>query len=250
MEPTPMALDERLSAYLDGELAPTAVADLEARIAQDPALAVRVQELRNVSTLLRSAYAAPVDAYGSTHLRPPMPVAAPRPLSRRHVFAAAASIAGLALAGGVGAWILRHHEQLQQAAHHHPDAFASSLTALAEQHHTLARAGIGPDIGRNRPGADNPPDLAGAGLALTGATLFQVDAEAASALLYRHTNGAIVSLSRLPCAMPGRPTELAQRGDLHLAHWCNGHHFIVAISDLGAATTRHIAQLAARQLAG
>lgn len=81
MEPTPMALDERLSAYLDGELAPTAVADLEARIAQDPALAVRVQELRNVSTLLRSAYAAPVDAYGSTHLRPPMPVAAPRPLS-------------------------------------------------------------------------------------------------------------------------------------------------------------------------
>lgn len=56
-----MTLDDRYSAWLDGELAPDEAAAVEAEVAADPALAAEVDALRSVRSLLRAQ--GPVDVY-------------------------------------------------------------------------------------------------------------------------------------------------------------------------------------------
>jgi anti-sigma factor RsiW len=56
MSPNDSILDATLAAYADGELAPDDAARIEARIAQDPALAARVERLRALRRGLAAAF--------------------------------------------------------------------------------------------------------------------------------------------------------------------------------------------------
>ena len=57
-----MERDERLSALLDGALAPAEEAALRAELARDPALAAQYEELARVDAALRALPARPVPA--------------------------------------------------------------------------------------------------------------------------------------------------------------------------------------------
>lgn len=88
--------DETLHAFVDGELAVDESERLIARLRDDPALAARVCELRNLQSMLRAAYA-----------EPPVPAAAQgsRPVrgrTGRHAWAAMLLLAAL----GAG-WLAR-----------------------------------------------------------------------------------------------------------------------------------------------
>ncbi|HLY52561.1 MAG TPA: zf-HC2 domain-containing protein, partial [Steroidobacteraceae bacterium] len=56
-----MITDERLTAYIDGELDPAARADVEAALRQDPELAARAERHRKLRSQLASAYAAELE---------------------------------------------------------------------------------------------------------------------------------------------------------------------------------------------
>jgi hypothetical protein len=112
--------DATLMAYVDGELAPDAVAAVEAAVAADPALADRVGRLRMLRTRLRAAYAPVLDEPVPERLvaalspaspvpRTPLPAPAAResPSSRRRLPRWLAMAASLVLGVMLAQWLPR-----------------------------------------------------------------------------------------------------------------------------------------------
>jgi anti-sigma factor RsiW len=104
MNPLPLT-DADLNAYVDGALPPGRVSDVEQAFARDPAIAVRVNEMRQQNALLRELF--------DPWLSDPIPAAlvdAARPPQRRiewRRFASYFAIAATLMLGIASGWYLR-----------------------------------------------------------------------------------------------------------------------------------------------
>jgi len=104
MSPLPLT-DADLNAYVDGALAPARVFDVEQALAKDPAIAIRVNEMRQQNALLREAFdpwlADPIPAVLVDAARAPQ---ARLPWRR---FAPYFAIAATLMLGVASGWYLR-----------------------------------------------------------------------------------------------------------------------------------------------
>ena len=104
MNPLPLT-DADLNAYVDGALPPARVSDVEQALGRDPAIAVRVNEMRQQSALLREAF----DPWLADPI-PPALVDAARPPPMRlewRRFAPYFAIAATLMLGIASGWYLR-----------------------------------------------------------------------------------------------------------------------------------------------
>ncbi len=205
---------EELHAYVDGQLPPERIPEVEAHLRADPQAAARVRDYRAINAALRAALdpdlpdpALPEDGDA------PSPRPAPLPARRRPWLglAMAAAFAGL-LVGGAGGWLSRGYLQ----------GDAPEMQALA-RHAAAAYQVFAPDVIHpvdmaesdrlaawlsNRMNMDFPvPELSQAGFRLVGGRLMVGDGRPAGMLMYENGQGRRIVLyvrNDLPAGDPTR----------------------------------------------
>ncbi|MFO1350620.1 MAG: RT0821/Lpp0805 family surface protein [Gammaproteobacteria bacterium] len=120
-----------LIAYVDGEIDPATAAEIEERLARDPALRAKVRELRESTALVRAAFnhvlyeQPPVLDFGAAETAKVVslkPRARKSPWPARSGLALAASLAALVVGGASGYWW-------------HGDGASTSLFSSADEAH-------------------------------------------------------------------------------------------------------------------
>jgi anti-sigma factor RsiW len=238
-------LDLTLMAYTDGELPPEEVAKVEALIAADPALSAIVEQHRRTTALLRAACADVF--YAADPAKPP----APRrqwPLRTYTGWAIAATVAGVLGFGGGAVWSgggesARDHLLAEVAEYHavfsREDAHLVEIPASRAAELT---AWLGSRIGRPL----TAPDLSGQGLTFAGGRMLVVDGKPVAELMYTRANGRPIALciaeadKTITDGMA--PTQIARKGDLHLASWQSGSHTFIVVGETDATTIGAIAR--------
>ncbi len=234
--------DATLVAFVDGELEPTAMREVAAQVARDPAAEEKVRLLRASATLVRAAFSDPryqvVPAVLTERLSRPgrgdraWGDRARRDPGRRRVLgvAAAASVAALlvGLSGGVA---------LHEAGAPPPRSDDGLLADIAEYHVVYARDGG--DFGAvpathtaeieaylrkllHRP--VRIPDLTRFGLAFQAARLLVADDRPVAQLLYSRAGQTSRPLGLcIAAGMPERASlRVTRRNGVTLAQWGEG----------------------------
>ncbi len=221
--------DATLVAFVDGELEPTAMREVAALVARDPAAEEKVRRLRASAPLVRAAFSDPryqvVPAALTERLSRPAP---PGPSRRRALgLAAAASIAAL-LVGVSGGMALR------EAGAPSPAADNRLLADIAEYHVVYARAGgdfgavaaahaaeIKAYLGELLHRPVRIPDLSRFGLAFQAARMLVANDRPVAQLLYSRAGqtGRPLGLC-ISAGMPERASlRVTRRGGVTLAQW-------------------------------
>jgi anti-sigma factor RsiW len=175
--------DLRLVAFLDGEISEAEAAELERRLAADPSLRRRLDELRSVESPLRDAFAALLQHAPKPRLRASLDRVAAPPIARDKNYprrwAAAAVFALLLFGAGFGAarytarapsTDVASSETWRQAIAEYMDLYTSETFGAAEA--TISDrefATLGQRVGV----ALDKQSLSLAGLSLRGAELLQ-----------------------------------------------------------------------------
>jgi anti-sigma factor RsiW len=257
--------DERLIAYLDGELDETGQAEIAAQIERDPELGVHVQRLVESAALLRAAFdealrePLPERLIAAAHGRTATVVSLGARL-RRSVsgnrrwwagIAAAASLAGLLIGGGVG--YFAGDKEGATVAQQEQATFAARnwLDNIAGYHKLFVNAGTNDaglaDVPAN--GADArkdqaklPPDfhlpnLKPWGLVFQGARFLIVEGRPATQLFYTTDSKALGPLTVVVGTSPKPdvgPT-FDRRDDLNVLYWrYHGHAYaLVGTANIG-----------------
>ena len=242
--------DERLIAYLDGELAEGERAEIAAWLERDAELRERAARLSESAALLRTAF--------DEVLHEPLPerlVAAARgetgavvdlaaARGKRGVWrqrdrrwwismAAAASIFGIVVGSGAGYW-----------AFHPADNPEPSGLANAALYHSIYIKGDPNDkLGFDMPAGQNPPpdfrlpNLKPWGLDFRGARILAVDGQAATQLFYTTDNKALGTLTVVVAntSKPDVAPRWERRHDVNLLYWIHhGHAYaLVGSADIG-----------------
>ncbi len=257
----PKTTETLLSAYADGALDKPGMAEVEAMIAADPALARIVDSHRAVTALLRAACADGV------YDRPAMPMMFARPRhamparglsratqARRLSWAAAAAVLLLiGFAGGLrwDAWTANAHDHLLDEVAEYHEVFQKETTHLVEIPATRAAeltAWLGQRVGRDIV----VPDLSDAGLTFAGGRMLVIDGRPAGELMYTRPNRPPIALCITESDRygPMTPIRIDERGDLTLASWRHGGHDFVIVGEMGKAAARDLADRTRRQYAG
>jgi anti-sigma factor RsiW len=248
--------DKLLVAYADGELDPGTAAALEARLAEDTALAERLAMFRRTAELIRAALC------DGPYAELPQPVAERarrlidgravdpravarravpgRSLPRRTVMPVAAGLLGLALGIGV-TWLADPRPFAPQGA----DTITAVLRDVAEYHAVFAaehehlveipaarsaelESWLGQRVGLHF----RVPDLAGRGLAFAGGRMLVVDGRPVAQLMYTAPSGARVALCFTAAgdgpADGAADSSIEQDGVRLVGRRQGGHLFIVA----------------------
>jgi len=235
--------EERLSAYVDGELAPFACWRLELHLRGCADCAARVQALRGLSQRLRAQlprHAAP-DALRErlrAQLREAAPARAPggRAETRRWAWLAGGALAGSAataaaiLVGGVVLRQLGSDDLLAEVVKDHVQAALQDrrIEVASSDQHTVkpwlsARLDYAPPV----------RDFASEGFTLLGGRLEVLDGQRVATLVYQYRLHMIdVFVRPAPARAPGSARSL--RG-FNVAHATGGEMDYLAVSDLNAA---------------
>jgi anti-sigma factor RsiW len=274
--------DVMLMAYVDGEVDAATAREIEAAIAADPAVAARVQRLRNSTVLARAAFAdalhEPVPerllaVFGATAAIAPAsaaaPVAGPEkivPLARRRTtspsrtligWAMAASVAALVVGYGAGTWRLTTPEPagLQNASLSdrwldniagYYNVYANSL-ATKDKLLVDFNAEDVPELEKWFGAKLNRklavPNLSTQGFTAQGGRLVIINGKPAAQFLYSSDKSELVELVIAFTDAPYMPAQSAQRGDVNIVHWRdNGYAYAFA----GAIDTSRLQALADR----
>jgi anti-sigma factor RsiW len=264
------ALVDRISAYLDGALPAAEVAELEALIARDPAVAAEVEALRGIDALLAKGFQEMLDRPVPLHLARAIEAeprvsgsvasgslaAFPGRMSGLSAIAASLVLIGIGAAGGMlvtramapavevavaePGWlddVAEYHAIYATQGRHLVEVPASELahleTWLAEMTGVPFRA----------------PDLSASGLTLEGGRLLVAAGKPVAQLMYRDAEGRVVAVCFKAgggaVAGEGR-TEFADRriADLDLVSWKSRDAAFVVIGDAGRPDLRAIAEAA------
>lgn len=248
-------LEQTLIAYVDGELDPADVQELEQRLARDPAMRVRMQEYRDGAALLRAACAEHFYADGMAHSPPPrraapIPARAIRMARRPFIRAAAAClVAGVFGFGGGAYWAGKSATArdvlLSEVAEYH-DVYARETKHLVE---------LGPDRADelfawlservNRP--VSAPDLTAAGLQFAGGRMLVVGGKPVAELMYTRANGRPIAFCITEGDGKPTPMRIDERGHMRLASWDDGRHTFVVVGEMDRASLQRVASYAAAQ---
>jgi anti-sigma factor RsiW len=227
----PAGHDEELTAYLDGELAAGPVAALEARLAAEPALRERLEQLRR-GRPFPSAYDAVLDMAPIDRLTAFLDAAAHAPVRPRSSFGALRAVAAgimLVAAAGIGYGVARLTAPAEVVETHNwrdavadyvalytPETFALAPTDPEAHAPRLAQVGEGL-------GLDLTPDaVAIPGLSLRGATLFHYDGKPLGQVAYLSTEFGPVAFCIIRNGRPDAGLTFEERHGLNVVFWNAG----------------------------
>jgi anti-sigma factor RsiW len=241
--------DERLIAYLDGELPEGERAEVEAWLERDAELRERAGQLSESAALLRAAF--------DETLHEPLPerliaaargetgtvinLAAARQKRWKRMLGdrrwwigvpVAASLLGLFIGTGVGYFAV--NEPGEQVAASAPQmANPNWLDAIALDHKLLVNAGTEPKL----PSDLHVPNLKPWGLAFQRAHTFTVEGQPATQLFYTTDNKALGPLTVVVAntSKPDLAPAFAKRDEVNLLYWRHhGHAYaLVGTADIG-----------------
>lgn len=252
------AMDDLISAYADGELDETSATTVEHYLADHPEALERLAMHREMSALLRTAFAVPpvtaqaAEPKGATAKRVPLAMR----LRQRfrvpaHGWAIAASIAAGIVGYGAGAtWPdLIESEQsrmLGEVAEYH-EVYSKETVHLVEVtadqvDHLKAW------LGKRIKGPVPIPDFRPAGLTFAGARMAVLDGAPVAQLMYTRADGPPIAF----CLFhhPGKPTGVVveRHGGMNVAMWEDGTQGYIVVGEADAALIRSLAGMAQRQI--
>jgi anti-sigma factor RsiW len=253
--------DETLIAYLDGELEPSARAEIEAWLEEDANIRERVSGLTESARLLRAAFDPvlhePVPerllaaARGETAAVVDFATERRKRLGGRNwvQWAAAAGVAGLVVGGGVGYFVGGPVNSTQQAANL---ATSNWLDNIAGYHKLFVSAGAN-DVGlvdvpangdaeahkvvQKLPPDFHLPNLQPWGLQFQGARFLFIEGQPGTQLFYTTDNKALGPVTVVVAAStkPDLAPTFDRRGNLNVLYWRHhGHAYaLVGTADIG-----------------
>jgi anti-sigma factor RsiW len=218
--------DERLHAYIDGELDAAAALELEREMAQNPALRASVERLRELSSAVRT--------HAEYHRAPARLRKAPREKRQWLIFAPAFAMA-LLLGAGIGLYLERPGEDTELVASHVRATLANRLIDVASSdQHTVK-----PWLSARLPYSPPVADLSAEGYPLTGARIDYVGSRQVAVLVYQRRQHVIdVYVS------PGdRDSGDAARDGFNVVRFARGGMRYALVSDLNRNELRDFAKL-------
>ena len=273
--------DVMLMAYVDGEVDAATAREIEAALAGDPALAVRVQHLRDSAMMARGAFAEvlhePVPDRLIAALGGPAHVPEGKsadnvvPLQRRTAswtprraalgWAAAASIAALVIGYGVGEMRPQHLELaglqnsssqrwLDNVAGHYrvaENAFASKDKLLVD--FTASDVpGLEKWFGAKLNRKLEVPNLTSKGLNTQGGRLVLINDKPAAQFLYSSDKGELVELVIAFTDEAYQPEQIARKGNVNIVYWRDNGYAYAFAGTMDASRLQAIADSVWRDL--
>ncbi len=222
-----MRTDDRLHAYIDGELDAAAALELEREMAQNPALRASAERLRELSSAVRTQ--------ADYHRAPQRFKNAGREKRRWLIFAPAFALAIL-LGAGIGLYLARPGEDAELVASHVRATLANRVidVASADQHT------VKPWLSARLPYSPPVADLSSEGFPLTGARVDYVGGRQVAVLVYQRRQH-IVDVYLWP---DGETTGRAfARDGFNVEHFARGGMRYALVSDLNRNELRDLAKL-------
>jgi anti-sigma factor RsiW len=222
-----MRTDDRLHAYLDGELDAAAALELEREMAQNPALRTAAERLRELSSAVR--------IQADYHRAPQRFKNIGREKRRWLIFAPALAMA-LLLGAGIGLYLARPGEDAELVASHVRATLANRLidVASADQHT------VKPWLSARLPYSPPVADLSSDGFPLQGARLDYIGGKRVAVLVYQRRQH-IVDVYVWPDT---ETTERAfARDGFNVEHFARGGMRYALVSDLNRNELRDFARL-------
>lgn len=255
--------EEKLSAFLDGELSEVEAAEIEAALAVDPDLVAELEALMVADGVAKEAFAEVLDDPVPMELAAaiqgaPVGTAANSPEAPRGYsgwFAAALACVMLAV-GGIGGFLVGSPQETQVAA-----AAPGWLADIADYHAVYA--------GQKRHlvevGADESdhietwltasvgatvriPDLAANGLTFEGGRLLVAAGKPVAQLMYTDAGGAVVALCLIATDAPRDGFADRTIGAFDMVSWGGRDANFVVVGDTGRSDLTAIAEAAATQV--
>lgn len=255
--------EDKLSAFLDGELSEAEAGEIEQALATNPDLQAALEALIAADTLAKDAFAqvaaepvphALAAAIQDAPLATPAPANMSAPPMRSRWLAAVATV--LALMVGLGTGYLGGLNQSQQVA-----AAPGWLDDIADYHRVYA--------GQKRHlvevGADEAahietwltdtvgaqvliPDLAAQGLTFQGARLLVAAGKPVAQLMYTDQNDAVVALCLIQTDTPRDGFATRSINAFEMVSWGGQDANFVVVGDEGRGDLQSIAEAAAPQV--
>ncbi|HET7364590.1 MAG TPA: anti-sigma factor [Burkholderiales bacterium] len=222
-----MRTDDRLHAYLDGELDAASALELEREMAQNPALRASVERLRELSAAVRTQ--------ADYHRAPARLKRAPHEKRRWFVFAPAFAMA-LLLGAGIALYLERPGEDTELVASHVRATLGNRLIDVASSdQHTVK-----PWLSARLPYSPPVADLSSEGYPLAGARIDYVAGKQVAVLVYYrrlHTIDVYV--------WPGEEASggAFARDGFNVEHFTRGGMRYALVSDLNRNELRDFAKL-------
>ncbi len=257
-----MQYEEKLSAFLDGELPEAEAVEIEEALARDPALQAELEALMAADTLAKDAFAGlgdePVPHALAAAIRdadvatPANTTTAPSWFSG---WIAAAAACVMLLVGTAGGYMVGTTRGVEVAA------APGWLVDIADYHAVYAGqkrhlVEVGADETdhimtwlTNTVGADvRVPDLSASGLTFQGARLLVAAGKPVAQLMYTDANGAVVALCQI--ANPSPQDSIVERtiGAFDMVSWGGTDANFVIVGDTGRDDLDEIAAAAALQV--
>lgn len=253
--------EDKLSAFLDGELPEAEAREIEAALADDPAMQAELEALMAVDVAVQSEFAAqledPVPLELAAAIRqapvPAAPANLPSAPSGFGWMSAAAAALMLAV-GGVGGYFAGTSQGVQVAA------APGWLADIADYHRVYAGqkrhlVEVGAEEGDHIQtwltasiGADvRIPDLSEHGLTFQGARLLVAAGKPVSQLMYTDGEDRVVALCQIQTDSPRDGVAAQKIGAFDLVTWGAERSNFVVIGDEGRSDLDAIAETAASQ---
>jgi anti-sigma factor RsiW len=221
-----MRTDDRLHAYIDGELDAAAALELEREMAQNPALRASVERLRELSAAVREQAAY--------HRAPARLRKAPREKRQWLIFAPAFAMA-LLLGAGIGLYLERPGEDVELVASHVRATLGNRLIDVASSdQHTVK-----PWLSARLPYSPPVADLSSEGFRLAGARIDYVGGKQVAVLVYQRRQHVIDVY-----VWPGDGDSGAfARDGFNVEHFARAGMRYALVSDLNRNELRDFARL-------
>lgn len=231
-------IEERLSAYLDGEMSPEELAQFEEQLESDPSLADRAADWADKDDVLQSLVPMPSDTHMTQLMAANIP-AEPRWSMRR-----IASLALVFVLGGAGGFVLNEYGQSHDPAQilivqATQDATTAHRIFTAEMRHAVE---VGPDetehletwLAKRMGRQMVVPQLEDQGLTFIGGRLLPSVGKAAAQYMYESATGERVTVYMARTDSAGQAALRYQTDDdLTTVRWQDGPwvFFVVAPLD-------------------
>lgn len=224
-----MRTDEKLHAYIDGELDAAAALELEREMAQNPALRASAERLRELSAAVRTQ--------ADYHRAPARLKKAPREKRQWLIFAPAFAMA-LLLGAGIALYLERPGEDAELVASHVRATLGNRLidVASADQHT------VKPWLSARLPYSPPVADLSAEGYPLTGARVDYVTGERVAVLVYKRREHVI----DVYIAPGEKRTSGSARDGFNVERFARGGMRYALVSDLNRNELDDLARLLAK----
>jgi anti-sigma factor RsiW len=238
--------DTMLMAYVDGELDPAGVAEVEAAMAADLAVARRVRQLRDATTALRAAFNEPMREPVPERLLAPLGALGPQRWGAGLFgrYAAMAAILAIAVLGGVALFANSGVELPYRLVAQQQDTWLNSITnyhqayvrSAASEDRSLVDVG-GEDLGyledwfgKRLKRSVRLPQLEPKGFRLQGGRLTFVESRQAAQFFYKAVDGpGVISLTIAQTKRRDAEWTRTQRAGLNVIYWRrNGYAYVFA----------------------